>query len=40
MVFYTMHLNYPDLFAQLKRHYPRGHPRRGINDAGVRSKRR
>jgi precorrin-4 methylase len=34
MVFYTMHLNYPDLFAQLKRHYPADTPVAVVNDAG------
>jgi precorrin-4 methylase len=34
MVFYTMHLNYPDLFSQLKRHYPADTPVAVVNDAG------
>jgi len=33
MVFYTMHLNYRDLFSQLKRHYP-ADTRRVVNYAG------
>ena len=34
MVFYTMHLNYPDLFSQLKQHYPADTPVAVVNDAG------
>jgi precorrin-4 methylase len=34
MVFYTMGLNYPSLFAQLKRHYPEDTPVAVVNDAG------
>lgn len=34
MVFYTMHLNYPRLFEQLKRHYPADTPVAVVSDAG------
>ena len=34
MVFYTMGLNYPSLFAQLKRHYAEDTPVAVVNDAG------
>lgn len=34
MVFYTMNLDYPRLFGQLKRHYPAGTPVAVVCDAG------
>ncbi len=34
MVFYTMNLDYPRLFAQLKRHYPPATPVAVVSDAG------
>ncbi len=34
MVFYTMHLSYPHLFAQLQRHYPEDTPVAVVIDAG------
>jgi len=34
MIFYTMHLNYPKLFEQLKRHYPKDTPVAIVNNAG------
>lgn len=34
MVFYTMSLDYPSLFAQLKRHYPASTPVAVVSDAG------
>jgi len=34
MVFYTMGLNYPSLFSQLKRHYPPNTPIAVVIDAG------
>jgi precorrin-4 methylase len=34
MVFYTMGLDYPSLFAQLQRHYPADTPVAVVNDAG------
>lgn len=36
MVFYTMHLDYPELFGQLKRHYPHDTPAAVVNFAGDR----
>jgi precorrin-4 methylase len=38
MVFYTMHLNYPQLFEQLKRHYPPDTPVAVVNHAGDRKR--
>lgn len=38
MVFYTMHLDYPSLFSQLRRHYPADTPVAVVNDAGSREK--
>jgi precorrin-4 methylase len=36
MIFYTMHLDYPQLFEQLKRHYPHGTPVAVVSYAGDR----
>lgn len=38
MIFYTMHLDYPQLFEQLKRHYPHDTPVAVVNYAGDRGK--
>jgi precorrin-4/cobalt-precorrin-4 C11-methyltransferase len=38
MVFYTMNLNYPRLFAQLRRHYPASTPVAVVSFAGERGK--
>lgn len=40
MIFYTMHLNYPELFAQLKRHYPHDTPVAVVNNAGDRERQK
>jgi precorrin-4 methylase len=40
MIFYTMHLNYPQLFAQLKRHYPQDTPVAVVNYAGDRERQK
>ena len=40
MVFYTMHLNYPELFAQLNRHYPDNTPVAVVNHAGDRTRQK
>ncbi len=40
MIFYTMHLNYPKLFAQLKRHYPKDTPVAVVNHAGDREQQK
>lgn len=36
MIFYTMHLNYPQLFKQLRRHYPANTPVAVVSHAGDR----
>ena len=38
MIFYTMHLNYPNLFEQLKRHYPHDTPVAVVSHAGNRER--
>jgi precorrin-4 methylase len=38
MIFYTMHLNYPQLFEQLKRNYPHDTPVAVVNYAGDRER--
>lgn len=38
MIFYTMHLDYPELFEQLKRNYPHDTPVAVVNYAGDRKK--
>jgi len=40
MIFYTMHLNYPLLFEQLKRHYPQDTPIAIVNHAGDRKRQK
>lgn len=40
MIFYTMHLNYPKLFEQLKRHYPQDTPVAIVNHAGDRERQK
>jgi precorrin-4/cobalt-precorrin-4 C11-methyltransferase len=40
MIFYTMHLNYPKLFEQLKRHYPQDTPVAVVNHAGDRERQK
>lgn len=40
MIFYTMHLNYPQLFEQLKRHYPPDTPIAVVNHAGDRERQK
>jgi len=40
MVFYTMGLDYPSLFSQLKRYYPADTPVAVVNDAGDRNKQK
>jgi precorrin-4 methylase len=40
MVFYTMGLEYPSLFSQLKRYYPADTPVAVVNDAGDRAKQK
>lgn len=40
MIFYTMHLDYPKLFAQLKRHYPQDTPVAIVNHAGDRERQK
>jgi precorrin-4 methylase len=40
MIFYTMHLNYPLLFEQLKRHYPQDTPVAIVNHAGDRERQK
>jgi precorrin-4 methylase len=40
MVFYTMNLNYPRLFEQLKQHYPANTPVAVVSFAGDREKQR
>jgi precorrin-4 methylase len=40
MIFYTMHLNYPQLFEQLKRHYPQDTPVAVVNHAGDRERQK
>ena len=37
MVFYTMHFDYPTVFAQLQRHYPADTPVAVVNNAGDRT---
>jgi len=36
IIFYTMHLNYPKLFEQLRRHYPKDTPVAIVNNVGDR----
>ncbi len=40
MIFYTMHLNYPQLFEQLQRHYPADTPVAVVNHAGDRERQK
>mgnify|MGYP001766845747 CR=1 FL=1 len=40
MVVYTMHLDYPKLFEQLKRHYPKDTPVAVVNHAGDRERQK
>lgn len=40
MVFYTMHLDYPKLFEQLRRHYPKDTPVAVVNHAGDRERQK
>ncbi len=40
MVFFTMHLDYPKLFEQLKRHYPKDTPVAVVNHAGDRERQK
>jgi precorrin-4 methylase len=40
MIFYTMHLNYPKLFAQLKKHYPGSTPVAVVTFAGDREQQK
>lgn len=40
MIFYTMHLNYPQLFEQLKRHYPQDTPVAVVSHAGDRERQK
>lgn len=40
MIFYTMHLDYPKLFEQLRRHYPRDTPVAIVNHAGDRERQK
>lgn len=40
MIFYTMHLNYPQLFEQLKRYYPPDTPVAVVNHAGDRERQK
>lgn len=40
MIFYTMHLDYPKLFEQLKRHYPQDTPVAVVNHAGDRERQK
>ncbi len=40
MIFYTMHLDYPKLFTQLKKHYPKDTPVAVVTYAGDREKQK
>jgi len=40
MVFYTMHLDYPRLFTELKRHYPENTPVAVVSYAGDRQRQK
>lgn len=40
LVFYTMHLDYPALFAQLAKHYPKDTPVAAVSFAGDRAKQK
>ena len=40
MVFFTMHLDYPKLFEQLKRHYPKDTPIAVVNHGGDRQRQK
>jgi precorrin-4/cobalt-precorrin-4 C11-methyltransferase len=40
MIFYTMQMNYPELFEQLKRHYPADTPVAVVNNAGDREQQK